>query len=137
MNFIEVYTPITKESFLEVVEGNIDVIFSDNYAKDILSLLKNNKLNGNFGNYKEVLEISLGIESYTPSEFSGVHNIKITAFLDKDADREEIYNLVKEIIAIHPWEHPVMSIWMEDFRMLSKKKPEDFLLSLKNQLKIK
>ena len=40
MNFLEVYLPITKETFLNVVSGNTEAIFSDQYAESILSLLK-------------------------------------------------------------------------------------------------
>ncbi len=136
MNFLEVYLPITKETFLDVISGNTEAIFSDEYAESILSLLKKSDINGNFCNYKEVLEISLGLESYSPSEFKSVHNIKATAFLDDDINNVKIVSLVEEVIKLHPWEHPVIALWLADFRMLSRKKPSDFILELKSRLQI-
>ena len=133
---MEVYVPITKSTFLNVLKGEVDSVFKDEYAKPILSELKLNKTNGNFCDYSEVLEISLGFETLSPSEFSATHNIKVTAFIDGNADSIAIVNLVKKVMKNHPWEHPVMAIWLDDFRMLSKNKPNDFVLALKNRLQI-
>ena len=136
MNFLEIYVPITKGTFLDIVKGNVDVVFNDKYAKAILFELKANLINGNFCDYREVLEISLGLETYSPSEFSAVHNIKVTAFINEDYDSIAIIDLVEKLVNNHPWEHPVMTIWLDDFRMMSKKKPSDFVMELKRRLQI-
>lgn len=89
---------------------------------------------GDFGDYKEVLEIALGLETYSPSECKAVHTVKITAYINDNATELELVSLVEKLLKNHPWEQPVMTVWCRNFRLFSKSKPQDFLLDLKSRL---
>jgi hypothetical protein len=119
MNLIEIYVPIYQNTFDKIMgNGNTkDALLADNYSKDLVSYIYDSDNCGNFDKYKNVIELSLGVELFTKPEDETnkealereYKSIKLSIFIE-DLVEEDFTQIMNEIINKHPWECPILKV---------------------------
>lgn len=117
MNLIEIYVPVYQNTFDKIIgDGNTkEALLSDNYSKKLISYIYDNQNCGNFDKYRNVIELSFGVELFTKPKSNNNENnlereyktIKLSIFID-DLVEEDFTDIMSEIMDKHPWECPVL-----------------------------
>ncbi|MFV0922647.1 hypothetical protein ACR720_04055 [Sphingomonas parapaucimobilis] len=121
---IRVYCPVAPATLAALVAGNPAAVEDDSTAATLLAILRTAPL-GDFGRYREVVELALGYEGFRPGEdavptlgavgeASWSPTVIITAMYDAAADVDA---LADRLLAAHPWDVPVIAVG-EPYRLL-------------------
>lgn len=118
---LRLYCPIARSTLAAFMAGNLNAADDDPALSAILTVIRDDNPLGDFGSYKSVIEISGGWESFTPGAQSrptlgkaGVNTLSptaiLTVYIPGDAEEEAISDAIDRIIAVHPWEVPVIEL---------------------------
>ncbi|MBQ1479080.1 MULTISPECIES: hypothetical protein [Sphingomonas] len=121
---IRVYCPVAPATLAALLTGKPDAIERDQTAAALLAILRTPPL-GDFGRYREVVELAIGYEGFRPGEgavptlgavgeASWSPTVILTALYDAEAD---VSALTDQLLAAHPWDVPVIAV-SEPYRLL-------------------
>ncbi len=121
---IRVYCPVAPATLAALMAGEAIAVEDDPTAATLLAILRTPPL-GDFGRYREVVELALGYEGFRPGEgavptlgalgqASWSPTVILTAIYDAEAD---ISALADALLAAHPWDVPVIAV-SEPYRLL-------------------
>ncbi len=121
---IRVYCPVAPATFAALMAGEAIAVEDDPTAATLLAILRTSPL-GDFGRYREVVELAIGYEGFRPGEgavptlgavgqASWSPTVILTAIYDAEAD---ISALADALLAAHPWDVPVIAV-SEPYRLL-------------------
>ncbi|MGE7204890.1 hypothetical protein ACQKJZ_04330 [Sphingomonas sp. NPDC019816] len=121
---VRVYCPVAPATLAALMAGNPAAVEQDPTAAALLAILRIPPL-GDFGRYREVVELGLGYEGFRPGEGAvptlgvvGEANwsptVILTAIYDAAAGVEA---LTDALLATHPWDVPVIAV-SEPYRLL-------------------
>ncbi|WP_294309540.1 hypothetical protein [uncultured Sphingomonas sp.] len=124
---IRVYCPVAPATLAALMAGEAIAVEDDPTAATLLAILRTPPL-GDFGRYREVVELALGYEGFRPGEgavptlgalgqASWSPTVILTAIYDAEAD---ISALADALLAAHPWDVPVIAI-SEPYRLLVRR----------------
>ena len=123
---IRVYCPVAPATLAALMAGHPAAVEDDPTAAALLAILRTAPL-GDFGRYREVVELALGYEGFRPGAgavptlgkvgaASWSPTVILTAIHDAEADVEA---LADALLAAHPWDVPVMAV-SEPYRLLMR-----------------
>ena len=126
---IRIYCPILKDTFVALSQGDLSAIERDPAAARMLAIIRAENPLGDFGLYKGVFELSLGIEGFTPTAraapaagTAGSSTLSptavITTYIDAATDNKPLRTVLERLLAAHPWETPVIEISNEPVLLL-------------------
>ncbi|WP_267433832.1 hypothetical protein [Sphingomonas sp. GM_Shp_1] len=121
---IRVYCPVAPTTLSALIAGNPGAVERDATAAPLLAILRTPPL-GDFGRYREVVELALGYEGFRPGEgavpalgavgeASWSPTVILTAMYDAAADVDA---LADRLLVAHPWNVPVIAV-SEPYRVL-------------------
>ena len=121
---IRVYCPVVPTTLSALMAGDPGAVERDETAAALLTILRTPPL-GDFGRYREVVELALGYEGFRPGEgavpalgavgeASWSPTVILTAMYDAAADVDA---LAEQLLAAHPWDVPVIAVG-EPYRLL-------------------
>lgn len=121
---IRVYCPVAPPTLAALIAGDPGAVERDATAAPLLAILRTPPL-GDFGRYREVVELAIGYEGFRPGEgavptlgavgeASWSPTVILTAIYDAAAD---ITALADALLAAHPWDVPVIAI-SEPYQLL-------------------
>ncbi len=121
---IRVYCPVAPTTLSALIAGDPGAVERDATAAPLLAILRTPPL-GDFGRYREVVELTLGYEGFRPGKgavpalgavgaASWSSTVILTAMYDAAADVDA---LADRLLAAHPWDVPVIAV-SEPYRML-------------------
>ncbi len=121
---IRVYCPVAPATLAALMAGEAIAVEDDPTAAALLAILCTPPL-GDFGRYREVVELAIGYEGFRPGEgavptlgavgqASWSPTIILTAIYDAEAD---VSALADALLAAHPWDVPVIAV-SEPYRLL-------------------
>jgi hypothetical protein len=116
---VRVHCPLEQSTFSALLGGDGQAIERDPTAAKMLAIIRADNPLGDFGDYKGVVEISLGLESFVPAATAtptlgvvGTPAISptaiLTTYVDEGADLELARAALRQIAMVHPWETPVI-----------------------------
>ncbi|QUD88048.1 hypothetical protein [Phenylobacterium montanum] len=118
---IRIHCPISRETFVALAAGRLEAIEQDPVAAPILALIRADNELGDFGLYKGVFEISLGLEGFTPTAEAdptlgegGGNTLSPTAviktYVDEAVGEDQLSALLSALAGLHPWQIPVIEV---------------------------
>jgi hypothetical protein len=118
---ITVRCPVAAETFAALVRGDFAALERDANAARVLGVIRAENPLGDFGVYRGVFEVGLGIEGFTPTEravpaagIAGMNSLSptvtITTYVDAAAPAEAVRAALDLLVATHPWEVPVIEM---------------------------
>lgn len=118
---VTVYCPVAMESLAAFARGDLTAIAADPVAGRILEYIERSSELGNFGSYRGVCELSVGLEAFTPgpsaqptlgraAERSHSATVSVAAYIFADVPEERVDRIVSDLAALHPWEVPVLEL---------------------------
>lgn len=121
---IRVYCPVAPQTLAAMMAGDPGAVERDATAAVLLGILRTPPL-GDFGRYRDVVELALGYEGFRPGdgavptlgtvgEPSWSPTVILTAIYGADAD---VDSLADQLLAAHPWDVPVIAV-SEPYRLL-------------------
>lgn len=121
---IRIHCPIAPETFAALAQGRLEAIEADPVAAPILALIRDDNELGDFGLYKGVFEIALGLEGFTPTAAAapavgqtGAHALsptaRITTYVTSEVSDSRLSDLLAEFARRHPWQIPVIEVASE------------------------
>ena len=121
---IRVYCPVAGSTLASLIAGDPGAVERDPTAAALLAILRTPPL-GDFGRYREVVELTIGYEGFRPGEgavptlgtigtASWSPTVILTAIYDAEADVDA---LAGRLLAAHPWDVPVITVG-EPYRLL-------------------
>ncbi len=124
---IRVYCPVAPDTLAAMMAGEAIAVEDDPTAATLLAILRTPPL-GDFGRYREVVELALGYEGFRPGagavptlgavgQASWSPTVILTAIYDAEAD---ISALADALLAAHPWDVPVIAV-SEPYRLLVRR----------------
>ena len=104
-----------------LVAGAEDALERDPAVARMLAIIRAPNALGDFGRYRGVIEIGLGLESFIAAARSqptlGTRGtptwsptITLTTYVDEALPDEELQDVLRELMAAHPWETPVIEV---------------------------
>lgn len=124
---IRVYCPVAPATLAAMIAGQPAAVEDDPTAAALLAILRTPPL-GDFGRYREVVELALGYEGFRPGEGavptlgavgqpSWSPTVILTAIYDAEAD---VSALTDTLLAAHPWDVPVIAL-SEPYQLLVRR----------------
>jgi len=121
---IRVYCPVAPPTLAAMIAGDPGAVERDDTAAALLAILRIPPL-GDFGRYREVVELAIGYEGFRPGEgavptlgavgeASWSPTVILTAMYDAGANVDA---LTEQLLAMHPWDVPVIVV-SEPYRLL-------------------
>lgn len=121
---IRVYCPVAPTTLAAMIAGDPGAVERDETAAALLAILRTPPL-GDFGRYREVVELAIGYEGFRPGEgavptlgavgeASWSPTVILTAMYDAGANVDA---LTEQLLAMHPWDVPVIVV-SEPYRLL-------------------
>lgn len=118
---VRIHVPVSPESFRAMLAGDIAAGERDPVLAAILAIVREDNPLGDFGLYKGVAEVGLGWESFTPGPEAkptfgeaAMTSLSPTVILavhaSCDEDDPAFLEAMDRILAVHPWEVPVIEI---------------------------
>ncbi len=118
---ITIHCPIHPQTLRAVADGALDALVADAGIAPILTLIESSGELGDFGHYRGVCEIGLGLEAFTPQAGArpvvgtvGERALSATAtiktYVAANCSGMRLAQLLGELAACHPWETPVMEV---------------------------
>ncbi|WP_018761979.1 MULTISPECIES: hypothetical protein [Micrococcaceae] len=118
---LRVHWPISAETFSRIAAGNADAVQQDPGLAKLLKAVEQFPDLGDFGNYKHVFESGIGFEGFSCGEGAtptlgrvGEQTLSptfvFTTYFDSALDDSVLERAMQELVAIHPWELPVIEV---------------------------
>lgn len=106
---------------MAVARGDFSGLAQDAGVSPILELIEQSTDLGNFGRYRGVCELGIGLEAFTPQAGAvptigraGVRSLSptltVTTFVLDGVPESRLAALIKAIADRHPWEIPVIEV---------------------------
>lgn len=116
---VRIHCPLAQSTFAALMGGDARALEDDPTAAKMLAIIRADNPLGDFGAYKGVVEISLGLESFVPTAAAsptlgaaGAPAMSptaiLTTYVDEGADPELVRAVLRELAMAHPWEIPVI-----------------------------
>jgi hypothetical protein len=116
-----VYCPVQRATLAAIAGGDLDALDRDPHAGPILAIIERSADLGNFGRYRGVFELGIGVEGFTPQPGAlpalgrnGVRTLSCTAaiatFVPMAVSPARLAELLDALAAAHPWEIPVIEV---------------------------
>jgi hypothetical protein len=115
---VKIHCPVSAQTLEAMLAGDATAIERDQTAAAILAIIRSDNPLGDFGLYHGVSEIGVGWESFIPSPdavptlgSAGAATLSPTVILTTYAAAEaDIGPALAAILAVHPWEVPVIEL---------------------------
>jgi hypothetical protein len=118
---IRIFCPVQAATLAAAIAGDAAAMDADPVLGAMLAILRDDGPLGDFGIYRNVVEIAPGWESFRPTDdanpTSGTAGavalsptIVLTTYIAADAPAEAVDGALARIMAAHPWEVPVVEI---------------------------
>lgn len=118
---ITLYCPVSPAAWPVLWAGDLTRLEQDILAAPVFAALRANAEFGTLGPYRQVYEMALGHESFSPTtearptlgkanEHSLTMNVVITTYVAANVSKARREELIAALAAAHPWEVPVMEI---------------------------
>lgn len=118
---ITIHCPIRPQTLRAAADGALDALVVDAGIAPILTLIESSGELGDFGHYRGVCEIGLGLEVFTPQAGAqptvgavGQRALSATAtiktYVAANCSGVRLSQLLAELAACHPWEIPVIEV---------------------------
>ena len=118
---ITIHCPIASQTFAALAAGDLAAIERDPCAAEILALIRSDNPLGDFGVYRGVFEVALGLEGFKATEDArpalgraGADMLSptaiITTYVASDAAADEVDAMIAALARAHPWEVPVIEL---------------------------
>ena len=128
---IRVYCPIGSATVVAIAAGDAQALGADPLARPLLDFIEACPECGDFGFYRGVAEVSIGVEAFTPSagamptagtvgERSYSATAAITTYVIADLARGRLAEIVDGLAARHPWEVPVIEVTVAELRVAGR-----------------
>ena len=125
---IRVYCPIGPSTVVGIASGDAKALGTDPVARPLLDFIEACPECGDFGFYRGVAEVSIGVEAFTPTagatptagtvgERSYSATAAITTYVDADLAQERLSEILDSLAERHPWEVPVIEVTVADLRI--------------------
>ncbi|WP_309105980.1 hypothetical protein [Arthrobacter sp.] len=118
---LRIHWPIEREILARLAAGETQVFEEDPRMAAFLAALREMPELGDFGMYHHVFESGLGFEGFTVGEGAnptmgtvGERSVSptflLTTYIDADLSDDAVGRIVERVVAIHPWEVPVLEV---------------------------
>lgn len=118
---IVIHCPSQMATLQAVVAGAEDALERDPAVARMLAIIRAPNAFGDFGRYQGVIEIGLGLETFiasaqsrptlgAPGSSTWSPTITLTTYVDEALPDGELQDVLREIMAAHPWETPVIEV---------------------------
>ena len=118
---IVIYCPCALASLQAFVAGDADALEHDPAVARMIAIIRAPNALGDFGVYQGVIEIGLGVETFiataaaqptlgTSDTPTWSPTVTLTTYVDQAVAEEDLERLLRELIAAHPWEVPVIEV---------------------------
>lgn len=118
---VTIFCPIEANTLTALVSGDLNALARDAYAGRILAKIEHSNELGNFGPYRGVCELAIGVEAFTPlfgaqptvgqtGQRTLSPTITITTYVATSLSPTRLNELLDAIAAVHPWEVPVIDV---------------------------
>lgn len=118
---LRVHWPISAETFARIAAGDAGAVQQDPGLAVLLQAVEQFPDLGDFGNYKHVFESGIGFEGFSCGEGAtptlgrvGEQTLSptfvFTTYFDASLDDAVLERAMQELVAIHPWELPVIEV---------------------------
>jgi hypothetical protein len=125
---IRVYSPIASATLASVAAGDVAAVASDPVAGPLLKFIESCPDCGNFGAYRGVAEVSIGVEAFTPvpgatpttgrvGERCHSPTVAITTYVGAEVDSGRLAAIMDDLASLHPWEVPVIEVTVAELRV--------------------
>jgi hypothetical protein len=104
-----------------IASGDLEALERDPHAGPILAIIERSTDLGNFGRYRGVFELGIGVEGFTPQPDAlptlgrdGLRTLSSTAsiatYVPMAVSQARLTELLDALAAAHPWEIPVIEV---------------------------
>ena len=118
---LRVHWPISTETFGRIAAGDTHAVQQDPGLAELLKAVQQFPELGDFGNYQHVFESGIGFEGFSCGEGAtptlgrvGEQTLSptfvFTTYFDSALDDAVLERAMQELVAIHPWELPVIEV---------------------------
>ena len=118
---LRVYCPVQPQTLTAMLAGDASGIEKDPYLSEMVSIIRHNSALGEFGSYRSVIEISAGLELFTPGPGSSpttghigspttVPTAVLAVYVAQEVTPEALDQAIAAILQAHPWEVPVIEL---------------------------
>jgi hypothetical protein len=118
---ITIYCPASREAWLALLAGDASRLEADPAVAPLLATLRAHPEFGALGPYRNVYEVSGGLETFTPGtnarpslgaagKTSTTASVVVTTYLPRPVSEVRLAELVAALAASHPWELPVIEV---------------------------
>jgi len=118
---LRVHWPISTETFGRIAAGDTQAVQQDPGLAELLKAVQQFPELGDFGNYQHVFESGIGFEGFSCGEGAtptlgrvGEQTLSptfvFTTYFDSALDDAVLERAMQELVAIHPWELPVIEV---------------------------
>ncbi|MAC10816.1 MAG: hypothetical protein CMN74_01005 [Sphingorhabdus sp.] len=118
---LKVYCPIDREALAPLMRGELPTAAQAGAFTAIIDLIRADNPLGDFGIYRSVIELTTGLESFTPGPDArptlgeaGTAALSptaiLTVYIPSDAPQAAVDRAIDAILAAHPWEVPVIEL---------------------------
>jgi hypothetical protein len=118
---LRIHCPVTASTLAALAAGDVVAIEHDPVAARLLGVIRGDSSLGDFDLYAGVVEIGLGLESFTPSvgatptlgaagQPTLAPTVVLTTYVAADIPQADLAPVLAKLIAAHPWEIPVIEL---------------------------
>lgn len=118
---VKIYWPISARTMEGILAGDTTALDRDGSFRDFAEVLEESPALGDFGNYSNVFEISLGLEGFTTGAGArptlGAHGertlsptLAVTVHVAASLTDDELNGILGRVLEAHPWEIPVVEL---------------------------
>jgi len=118
---LKVYCPIDRQIMTQLMQGELPSDTGSGALAAIMGLVRADNPLGDFGIYKAVLELTIGLESFMPGPDAqptlgeaGAATVSPTAiltiYIPADTPEDSVNRAIDAILAAHPWQVPVIEL---------------------------
>ena len=118
---LRIHCPASAETVAAIRTGRSEAIEADPAIAPLLAIIRGDNPLGDFGLYKGVVEIALGLESFIPTAgaqptagsagaISLLPTVVLTTYIADEAPQTQISAALAALLAAHPWEAPVIEL---------------------------
>lgn len=121
---ISIYIPIEKPELFENTMDATSLMKASPAFSQQLEVLRRHKPVGTLGKYDGVFEVLLGFEGFTPQAGSNptlgeadvaeiTPSLQMIVYSEPSVTQAELDSYILDVLASHPWEHPVIEIYKD------------------------
>jgi hypothetical protein len=118
---ITVFCPVSRETLGALARGELSALAEDAVGGRILGYIERCPDLGDFGAYRGVCEVAIGLEAFTSApharpamgaagERSHSATAVITTYARDSIPDERLETVLRELCTLHPWEVPVIEV---------------------------